>query len=144
MFYWLITVCCLIWSSCLMRTHTCTLRDHNAIWVYVSHPVHVHCTVTFVWTEHSEPVCVCAFVHSNRWSTMHHGTHKKQYKQMYVHTCTCTRTIRHTWTQKKEAKRILGNNHPTRFLSSLAVEWERVNALDACTCVLTSETWRVR
>lgn len=54
-----------------------------------------------------------------------------------MYTCN-THILKHTWSQKKEVKRFLGKDNPTRFLSFLAVHFNRLCGLlkpTVCVCV---------
>ncbi len=96
------------------QTHTHTLVDGIVARVNVSHPVHAF--------------CLCSATDGPKSTEGIVGTiHADAHTHIYIHTYT----LRHTCVQKKEAKRILGNNNPTHFLSFLAVNGNGLECMHA-------------
>lgn len=74
-------------------------------------------------------------VHNASWGIMK-TIQTDAHTHMYIQH---THTLRHTWKQNKEAKRILGNNNPTHFLSFLAVNCNGLEYVHAHVQVMTYE-----
>lgn len=125
-----ITVCCLIWSSCHTQTEPYCRRvlQPDLLCFYV-------CTV-------------------HGLQQMIHNTIAESYKtdKQDAHTHVNMHTYTETYLDgKKEAKRTLGNNNPTHFLSFLAVNCSWLDCMHAhvqymksllCVCVW-DKCWKV-